>query len=569
MSIITIGIIVGVLIYALVLFVLSKRGAAKTQGKTSEFFVAGRSVSPIVLLATMCLTLWSAASFYGYPSASYRMGIGYFAYSTGMFFMGALAPCILYPMWLLGKKYDYLSPVHLLTHRYGSRTLSLLCAFVFLAGSVPYIATQFIGIANSARVTSNGQIGFYAVVVVMTIFTFGHIIGGGNNSVVTADALAGVIGLSIVFTLTVTMAKQILPDGSLAAGTQLLQQTRPEALVHSGVLEYGFQNLGVSLSACIGTVVWPQVLIRAFMGRDPRVFKLQAVGLPLIMVTVFSCILYEGVFLGNIAFPGLSPAESENLLPMLVLNYMPPLFSVLVVMGSLAFGLSTCDSIAVSSSAIIHIDVMESTSEKTDKKKLYISLALFMAAVLLCVIFRPVFLITYVYSFCSPGWTQVGPAVLGGMFWKRGTKEGAFVSTFCGMAAVCYVLFINNPIPTMNPILWGLTFSIPLYIIVSLITKPDEKRAHEVVDFLHDCLSVRNNTTYKVLWIITIVVYFWDIYGIIHIGDASSVVFGWMPLQWALHILTAFIMATVGYFFCQNRFGPMSGVPEINFTKPY
>jgi Na+/proline symporter len=192
-----------------------------------------------------------------------------------------------------------------------------------------------------------------------------------------------------------------------------------------------------------------------------------------------------------------------------------------------------------------------------------------MVAVLLCVTFRPMFLITYVYSFCSPGWTQVGPAVIGGMFWKRGTKEGAVVSIVTGMAAVCFSLFVKNPIPGMNPILWGLLFSIPLYIVVSLLTKPDEKRAREVVGFLNDCMKDRDNGTYKTLWVITVVVYFWDIYGIIHVGDANTLLFGWMPMQWALHILTAFIMAVVGYFFCKNRFDPMPGVPEIDFEKSY
>lgn len=103
MSGISIGVIVALLLYGIVIGYMSKRGADKTQGKSSEFFVAGRSVGPVMLLGTLCLSIWSALSFYGWPAAAYRTGVGYFSGATGTFFMGIMAPCLMYPMWLLGK----------------------------------------------------------------------------------------------------------------------------------------------------------------------------------------------------------------------------------------------------------------------------------------------------------------------------------------------------------------------------------------------------------------------------------------------------------------------------------
>lgn len=557
MSGISIGVIVALLLYGIVIGYMSKRGADKTQGKSSEFFVAGRSVGPVMLLGTLCLSIWSALSFYGWPAAAYRTGVGYFSGATGTFFMGIMAPCLMYPMWLLGKKYNYMTPISMITHRYKSRFLSLLFSGICIVFMVPYIATQIIGVADGVDITTSGNLSFWLIVIILVVYIFGHVVGGGSNSVVATDTFAGFVGVGIVIISTLFMANAILGGGDgLVQTTQSMLAENPDYLAHSGTYGSWFSNLGLSLSAGAGLIVWPHIMVRAYMGRGPEVFKLQAVAQPLLVCMLFSMFLFQGVWLGRAAYPDLEGAVTDGIVPMMALQYAPAILSVLLVVGVFAFGLSTADSQVVVVSSVIQQDIFEDTAEQTNKKRLYTWLIVLMIAVVLVVAFRPSLLVDYAYSFSSPGFFQMAPAIFGAMFWKRATKEGAIVGTVAGLIAVLVSLFVYNPIPSMNPVLWGALFNVPLFIIVSLCTKPDEKAAEEIPGFLSEFFRERNNTTFKVLLVLTLIVICQDIFTCYM---PNPILFGWIPFQWMNHWFVAIECSILGYLFCRNRFGPLPG----------
>ena len=565
---ISIGIIVALLLYGVAIAYMSKKGADKTQGKSSEFFVAGRSVGPVVLLGTLCLSIWSALAFYGWPASAYRTGVGYYSGATGTFFMGVMGPCLMYPMWVLGKKYNYMTPVSMITHRFKSPFLSYLFSAICIIFMVPYIATQIIGVANGVDVTSSGHIPFYIIVAILVIYIFGHVVGGGSNSVVATDTFAGFVGVGIVILSTVIMAVNILggDTGGLAGATQAMLAENPDYLAHSGTYGSWFSNLGLSLSAGAGLIVWPHIMVRSYMGRGPAVFKLQAVAQPLLVCGLFSMFLFQGVWLGKTAYPNLDAAASDSLIPMMALEYAPAIIAVLLVVGVFAFGLSTADSQVVVVSSVIQQDVFHDTAEKTNQKRLYTWLFVLMVAVILVVIFRPALLVDYAYNFSSPGFFQMAPAIFGAMFWKRATKEGAIVGTIAGLIGVLVSLFIYNPIPSMNPVLWGALFNVPLFIIVSLCTQPDKKTAEEIPGFLSEFFKGRNNGTFKFLLFLTFVVACQDIFTCYM---PNPIIFGWLPFQWFNHWLVAIECSILGYFFCRNRFGPMKDcpIPEIVPTE--
>lgn len=560
MSSISIGIIVGLIVYGVFLAIISRKAQQKTQGKSAEFFVAGRTVGPVMLLGTLCLSIWSALSFYGWPAAAYRTGVGYFSGATGTFFMAVMGPCFMYPLWLLGKKYNYMTPVSLVTHRYNSRPLSLLFAFICIIFMVPYIATQIIGVANGADVSSGGQIAFWLIVAITTIYIFGHIVGGGSNSVVAADTFAGFVGVGIVIFSTYLMGKAIFGAGGPSAVTQHLLETNPDYLRHSGAFGSWFSNLGLTLSAGAGLVVWPHILVRSFMGRGPQVFKLQAVVQPLLVCMLFSLFLFQGVWLGRAAFPEMETAATDSIIPLMALQYAPAAMTALLVVGVFAFGLSSADSQVMVISAVIEKDVYNDTSEQTNKKRLYGWMAALMVCVLLVVAFRPALLVNYAYRFSSPGFFQMAPALVGAMFWRRATAAGAIIGTIGGIFGVVVSLFIYNPIPTMNPVLWGIIFNVPLFIIFSLATKPDEQRTAETYGFISEHFKVRNNSTFKTLLAITGIVICQDVFTCYM---PNPILFGWLPFQLFNHWLVAIECSILGYLFCKNRFGPMAGAQTI------
>ncbi len=550
-----IGILVALIVYGGVLALISKYGAKKAAGTTEGFFVGGRDVPAIILLGTMLMTLWQAGSAYGWPGSAYRNGVGFMSAATGTYFMCFMSPCIMYPLWLLGKRYKWITPTDIISQRYNSRPLSLYVAVVSIIFMIPFISAQIIAVSNSMDVTTQKIFPYALIVGIMLVFIFGHIIGGGATNVVAADTFAGFVGMGVFALFTYFLVKNVAnPIGGVEAITAQLVENSPHLLRHSGNYGAWYNTLGITLSAGAGVIVWPHIIQRAFMGRSTKAFMVQAMAMPPLICIMYSMYMFIGLWAGRAAYPGLSAGESDSLVPMLALQYAPVALGALMVVAVFAFGLSTADSQVMTISSFLEKDIYRETSERINHKRVYMWLTLMMVGVLAIVAFRPALLVNYAFMFSSPGFVQMGPAILGGIFWSRATKAGAFVGTTAGLIAVLVSLFIYNPVPSMNPVNWGLLFNIPLFIIVSKLTTGYDKGAQEIPLWLKEQFKERNNTEFKVLIVLVIIVFMQDN---LTAYLPNPILFGWVPLQWFNHWIVAIECSILGYFFCKNRFGPL------------
>lgn len=463
----------------------------------------------------------------------------------------------MYPMWLLGKRYKWITPTDIVTQRYGSRALSMFFAVTSIVFMIPFIAAQIIAVSNSADITTGRLFPYALIVGIMVLFIFGHIIGGGANNVVAADTFAGFVGMGIFALFALFMVLNLLnPMGGVSEATRRMQDTMPELLRHSGSYGSWYNTLGITLSAGAGVIVWPHIIQRAFMSRNTQGFRMQAIAMPPLICIMYSIYMFIGVWAGHAAYPGMSAAESDSLVPMLALEYTPVALCALMVVAVFAFGLSTADSQVMTISSLIERDFYRDTSRKMNKKRVYGWLGIVMAGVLLIVAFRPALLVNYAFLFSSPGFVQMGPAILGGIFWKRATKAGAAAGTVAGLAAVLVSLFAYNPVPSLNPVSWGLVFNIPVFIVVSLFTAPYEKGVDEVPRWISHVFRGRNNARFKVLVALIILVFMQDN---CTAYLPNPILFGWVPMQWFNHWVVAIECSVLGYFFCKNRFGDLPG----------
>ena len=242
-------------------------------------------------------------------------------------------------------------------------------------------------------------------------------------------------------------------------------------------------------------------------------------------------------------------------IPMMALNYAPAILVILLVIGVFAFGLSTADSQLVVASTIIDHDMIgdKGKQNKDGKTRNYVqlSIGILMIIVLIVVKFRPAALVTYAYGFCGPGFAQLMPAMIGGLYWKRATKEGAIAGTLAGAIAVVVTLFIYNPIPSFGPILWGLLINLILFIVVSLCTKQDDRAAKEINEPLTRFFSTRNTVGYKVCIVLIAAIFVQLI--VVSPYLPGTILFGWCPLPLFNYIIGAIELAVVGFFFAKNR----------------
>ena len=81
--------------------------------------------------------------------------------------------------------------------------------------------------------------------------------------------------------------------------------------------------------------------------------------------------------------------------------------------------------------------------------------------------------------FATPGYAQLLPALLAGLFWKRANREGAIFGTLGGFATLLLTSFVwKNPLG-VTPLLWSLTINCILLVGISLVTAKPPK---EVTD---------------------------------------------------------------------------------------
>ena len=211
-----------------------------------------------------------------------------------------------------------------------------------------------------------------------------------------------------------------------------------------------------------------------------------AVSLPLVYGFVFVGLVILGLIIAP-ALLGPDFADPDTIVPTLATKYCPPIVSFISLLCIFAFAVSTSDSMLLSASAMASRDIYGRWKYELKGKAVEPKRTVFFARVVLvimmiiCILismFKPTYITDYAYSLCSPFFAMIMPCTIGGLWWKKGTKEGAWAGTVAGLIVVFLLTFFITPPLGFSALVWGLVVNTVLYIIVSLCTKCPE----EVVD---------------------------------------------------------------------------------------
>jgi SSS family solute:Na+ symporter len=88
--------------------------------------------------------------------------------------------------------------------------------------------------------------------------------------------------------------------------------------------------------------------------------------------------------------------------------------------------------------------------------------------------------------FATPGYAQLFPPLIAGLFWKRANREGAIAGTLGGfLILVLFSLVWPNPLK-ITALIWSMMVNITLLVVVSLATPAPSKA---IVEKFHDSIS--------------------------------------------------------------------------------
>ncbi len=452
----------------------------------SDYFLAGRTVGSVVSALTYSATTYSAFMMVGLAGFTYAGGVG--ALGFELVYLSGLSLAVFFGprFWLVGKKFGYISPVELLGDRYDSKVLGIVAAVACCIFLIPYSAVQLMGVGYLMAGLSDGAIPFMVGVFIATALAVTWAWTAGMRSVALTDSFqALVMFISAVVVLLVVVYKGL---GGFSGLFHALETSYSEWLRVPGP---GFFNLkafiGLTLPWFFFCISNPQVSQRLFIPRSLVTMKRMITGF-LVFGFIYTLVSVLWGFSARVLFPGLAKADMAT--PTLLgSGVVPPLLALVVMVGITAAAVSTIDSILLTLSSMVARDIYRGMKPGvSEERELLIGKFVVPVIAVLSLLFasRQMGLIATLSVASSAGLVVMVPAIFGAFFWKRGTAAGAITSIMAGGIVAFFLQFSGIKPLGHWPGVWSLATSLVLFFVISLLTRPPQKKAEVFLGYLHE-----------------------------------------------------------------------------------
>lgn len=457
--------------------VYSKRTSDRLTADTEKkFFIGGRNMSGLILAMTTMATYTSVSSFVSGPGAA-GMTYGY----AQTWVAAVQVPVTFLVLGVLGNKLALVSRrtgavtvVGFLKARYKSDALVIITSLGMVAFFLAQMVGQFTGGATLiASITGLSHVWslviFGAVVIAYTAI-------GGFLAVAITDTLQGLVMCVGTFLLLFFVLKA---GGGLAGIDAGLSQNL------NGVYDnlFAVYTPGSLISFWIlvgfGTLALPQTAVRAMGFKNTKsLHKAMWIG-ALVCSFVIVGMHLAGTWAGALVDTADLPT-SDYFIPYIVQEIMPIGFAGVFLAAPMAAVMSTVDSLLILTSAAVIKDLWRTYVVKDDPvkiakynknvKKVSVFITVAMGLFVMALTVKPPQIIFFLNLFAMGGLECVffWPLV-GGLFWKKGTRQAAAASTI-GSVAVYIFCYYNVTWLGISAVVWGLLAGALIYFIVGKIT---------------------------------------------------------------------------------------------------
>ena len=485
----------------------------KISAKTAEdYMLGGRTIGVVVMFFFVLFAISSAWTFYGFPGLLYTEGPGYVMFIWGSVAGFAGLYMFLGPrLWALAKINRFLSPVEVLAERYQSKGLRMVLSVSILAFVVPYVGIQPLGVGAGFEALTGlpaiwGAVYTAAILIVLVLL-------GGMRIVAWVNIFLGVVYVTALLGSLIWAVSVLFPEGGLAQAVSTLAENRPEMLSTPGPNgEYTSIVLAGTFVVGLLAFSWPHVAIGCMTARDKSLFK----WFPLLIFIFGGLFFYIIPFIwGSIVAPAAIPVEelselaasngvalqteADRVVQTVISNSLPQWFGVYVLLGVIAAAVSTAAVQLMTSSVIVSRDVIQGLFKPNANDKQITTWARWsvVAIVILSVIvsfLNQGAMALYLTDVSVPGFAQWAPALVGGLLWRRGTRQGAIAGTLSGVIYLVLSLLIvvngERILVIGHPVIPSLLLNTIVYIVVSKLTpRPDEQIETQFFEEVEDYLK--------------------------------------------------------------------------------
>ncbi len=434
---------------------------------SSEFFIGGRKLKGFVSGMTYAATTYSAFMMVGLVGLTYRSGVGALGFEMTYLMFTVLLLVTFGPrFWLVGRRYDHITPPELLAQRYDNKWVAVVAAIISFVMLIPYASVQLMGAGFLVNGLTGGSVPFMAGVLVMALLAGIAAIVAGMRSVAWTDAVQALTMLVTAIIALVFIMYSFF--GSPGEFFQTAAAEKPE------LLEFTWSPnlfIGLTLPWAFFALTNPQVSQRMYI--PDRVVSLRR------MILYFAAFGFVYTIISTLfgyqaalVVPGLENADEA--MPRLLAT-IPNVLAIIIFIGIFAAASSTLGSIILTLSSLFARDVVRNirpdVPEESERRMGQVITVVLLAACIGFAWFR-FNLITVLSSMASGGLLVMAPAIVGTFFWRRATAAGALVSMIVG-GILTAALYVTGFYPLgWWPSVWGAIVTTLLFVAVSLFTSP-------------------------------------------------------------------------------------------------
>lgn len=457
-----------VALYLLLVLGVGEYARRYTKLSREDYFMASRSFGTLVLLFALLATNMTAFVMIGAPGLAYRAGIGTYGYVNGIFTLvfPLMMATVGYRLWLTGKKFGHITPGEMFNHRFETRHLGTLVMAILTIWTVPYILLGAIGAGLTFNKMTGGAVPYWAGSLLILAIVFVYVMSGGMRGTAWTNVLQGAVFMVFLWGLFIFLGFRL---GGFDAATQATLAKAPQLATRAGPPPFSTKGwLSFSLVLALDAIMFPHLFRRILTGLSETVLKRTVVLYPIGLLLVWIPPVLVG-FWGAGQITGLQGAKADQILPLMVAQFTPPILIGLALAGILAAIMSSIDGQTLTISTLISEDIIRQYTEEMSERR-EVLLARATVGVLLAV--------TFVLSLLQPG-TIVGIAefafsgyalaffpLMVGMYWRGATGTAAWVGLLWGFAGLW--LFELGVIP--QSLTFGFMPFMPVFVTQVVVT---------------------------------------------------------------------------------------------------
>ena len=475
--------IVLIALYFSVLIGIGIHGARVSLKTREDYFLAGRGLGSLAIFMALFASNITAFTIIGHAGFSYEVGYGAYGYVIGwsIFITPFTYYLVGYRSWLLGKRYGYATQPQVFGGIFNSKFVGLLFLILLLYYTVPYLVVSIIGGSLAFSTITDGAVPYWLASIIIIGISLVYTIPAGLRGTVWTDVFQGILFLIVAVLLLGAVAQAL---GGFSAITEqivernpaMLQRELSETIAPINWFSFSFIN-------SIAVIVFPQMFTRILAARQSTNLKRVSLYYPLAMAGIFGVSTLLGVW-GSVAIPGLSGMDSDNIVPMLIHQFLSPAWMIMGLVVILAVVKSSIDSQLLSITHLVTDDFLPWFKRIRSDRAVFwgrILLIVFAIIAYFIALVRPAAILS-IAAFAFSGFSIILPVMIGGLYWPRANKYGACAALI--FPAVMLHLWYLEILPGWTtfgfmPVFPSFILATATLVVVSLLTEPPSQEQQE------------------------------------------------------------------------------------------